>query len=123
MRISIGPRPEVAVRPEIKGHRPPDEYIDLLAKDETEFRKYISNIESEPAFRKMLSEGWVKKIHFRGRIPHHLYQEFQDREFMGFLKRYDITNKIDWETDFFDKDARRKSRELAKSMAYRAENS
>ena len=57
MRISIGPRPEVAVRPEIKAHRPPDEYIDLLAKNETEFRKYINDIESEPAFKRMLSEG------------------------------------------------------------------
>ena len=113
MRVSIGPRPEVTVRPEIKTHRPPDEYIDLLVKDESEFRKYIRDIESDPRFGKMLNEGWVKKVHFRGRIPHHVYQEFQDREFMEFLRKYDITSKIDWETDFFDKDARRKSRELA----------
>ena len=32
---------------------------------------------------------------------------------MEFLKKYNITSKVDWETDFFDKDARRKSRELA----------
>lgn len=113
MRVSIGPRPEIIVRPEIKTHRPPGEYIDLLVKSESEFRKYIRDTESDPRFEKMLSEGSVKKIHFRGRVPHHLYQEFQDREFMEFLKKYNITNKVDWETDFFDKDARRKSRELA----------
>ena len=113
MRISIGPQPAVMIRPEIKTHRPPEEYIDLLVKSESEFRKYISDIESNPAFERMLSEGWVKKVRFRGRIPHHLYQEFQDREFMEFLKKYDIASKVDWETDFFDKNARRKSRELA----------
>ncbi len=114
MRISIGPRPSVTVRPEIKGHRPPDEYIALLAKDESEFRKYIKDVESVPAFEKLLSEGWVQKVHFRGRVPHHLYQEFQDREFMEFLEKYDITSKVDWESDFFDRNARRKSGELAR---------
>lgn len=113
MRISIGPRPEMTVRPEIKGRRPPGEYIDLLVKSESEFRNYIRDIESNPGFQKMISEGWVKKVHFKGRIPHHLYQEFQDREFVEFLNKYAITNKIDWETDFFHKDARQNSRELA----------
>ena len=113
MRISIGPRPEVTVRPEIKAHRPPDEYIALLTKSESEFRKYVRDIESDPMFEKLLSEGWVRKVHFRGRIPHHLYQEFQDREFMEFLKKYNITSKMDWEADFFDRNARRKAEELA----------
>lgn len=113
MRISIGPRPVVTVRPEIKAHRPPDEYIELLTKSELEFRKYIRDIETNPRFEKMLNEGWVKKVHFRGRIPHHLYQEFQDKEFMEFLKKYDITNKVDWESDFFAKDARKNAKELA----------
>ena len=113
MRISIGPRPAVTVRPEIKTHRPPDEYITLLTKSESEFRNYIRDIESDPTFEKLLSEGWVRKVHFKGRIPHHLYQEFQDREFMEFLKKYNITSKMDWEADFFDRNARRKAEELA----------
>ena len=112
MRISIGPRPAVTVRPEIKARRPPDKYIDFLMKNESEFRKYIRSIESEPEFKKLISEGWVRKIRFRGRIPHHVYQEFQDREFMEFLKKYDITSKVDWESDFFDRNARRKAGEL-----------
>jgi len=113
MRISIGPRPEVTVRPEIRAHRPPDEYITLLTKSESEFRSYIRETESNPAFEKLLSEGWVRKVHFKGRIPHHLYQEFQDREFMEFVRKYDITSKVDWESDFFARDARRKVEELA----------
>jgi len=113
MRISIGPRPEVTVRPEIKAHRPPDEYIALLTKSESEFREYIRDIESDPAFEKLLSEGWVKKVHFRGRIPHHLYQEFRDKEFMEFLKKHNITSNMDWEADFFDRNARKKAQELA----------
>ena len=113
MRISIGPRPEVTVRPEIKAHRPPDEFIALLTKSESEFRNYIRETESDPAFEKLLSEGLVRKVHFKGRVPHHLYQEFQDREFMEFVKKYDITSKVDWESDFFDKDARRKAEELS----------
>lgn len=113
MRISIGPRPEVTVRPEIKAHRPPDEYITLLTKSESEFRNYIRETESDPAFERLVSEGLVRKVHFKGRVPHHLYQEFQDREFMEFVNKYDITSKVDWESDFFAKDARRKSEELA----------
>jgi hypothetical protein len=113
MRISIEPRPIVTVRPEIKAHRPPEEYIDLLTKSELEFRKYISDVESDAVFGQLVSEGWVRKVHFRGRIPHHLYQEFQDKEFMEFLRKYDITNRAGWESDFFDVNARRKAEELS----------
>jgi transcriptional regulator with XRE-family HTH domain len=113
MRISIEPRPIVTVRPEIKAHRPPEEYIDLLTKSELEFRKYISDVESDAVFERLMSEGWVRKVHFRGRIPHHLYQEFQDKEFMEFLRKYDITSRAGWESDFFDVNARRKAEELS----------
>jgi transcriptional regulator with XRE-family HTH domain len=113
MRISIQPRPTVTVRPEIKAHRPPEEYIDLLTKSELEFRKYISDVESDAVFERLMSEGWVRKVHFRGRIPHHLYQEFQDKEFMEFLRKYDITSRAGWESDFFDVNARRKTEELS----------
>jgi hypothetical protein len=101
------------VRPEIKAHRPPQEYIDLLTKDESEFRNYIREVESDPAFEKLLKEGWIRKINFRGRIPHHLYQEFQDRELMKFLEEYNITSRADWESDFFHKDSRSKVKELS----------
>lgn len=113
MRISIQPRPIVTVRPEIKAHRPPEEYIDLLTKSELEFRKYISDVETDAVFKRLMSEGWVRKVHFRGRIPHHLYQEFQDKEFMEFLRKYDITSRAGWESDFFDVNARRKIEELS----------
>ena len=113
MRISIGPRPVVAVRPEMEVHRPPDEYVSLLTKTEVEFRQYIRDTESDAVFKKLLGEGRVKKINFRGRVPHHLYQEFQDGEFMEFLGKYSVTDKVDWESDFFDKRARSRVEELA----------
>jgi hypothetical protein len=118
MRISIIPRPIVTVRPEIKAHRPPVEYIDLLNKSEVEFRKYISEIESNSSFEKLIKEGCIKKVHYRGRIPSHLYQEYQDKQFMEFLQEYNITSKTGWESDFFDKNARRKIKEL--SAKYKA---
>lgn len=108
MKISIGPKPEVIVRPEIKARRPPDEYIDLLTKGELEFRKYISEIEESPIFERLMKEGYVRKVNFKGRIPPHIYQEFQDREFMEFLNKYNITSRPDWESDFFDRGAMRK---------------
>ena len=113
MQISIRPRPIVTVRPEIKVHRPPEEYIDLLNKNETEFRRLISDVESNSAFEKLMQEGLVKKINFKGRVPYHLYQEYQDKQFVEFLQKYDITNRIGWEEDFFHKDARRKVKDLA----------
>jgi len=113
MRISITPRPTVTVRPEIRAHRPPEEYIDLLNKSESEFRRYISEIESNSVFEKLVREGFVKKISFNGRIPQHLYQDYQDRQFMEFLREYNITDKADWESDFFDRNARRKIKDLA----------
>ena len=64
MRISIGPRPVVDVRPELRAHRPPDEYVKILKKSESEFREYIRGVESDPGFEKLVSEGLVKKVHF-----------------------------------------------------------
>jgi hypothetical protein len=117
MRINIKPRAEVAVRPELKISRPPDDYIDILTKSEAELRKYIVEIESSPAFNKMLSNGIVKKVGFRGRIPSHIYQEFQDREFMDFLKKYEVSEKFGWETDFFDKKAIRNIAQLSQKYS------
>lgn len=114
MRIGVGPRPIIAIKPEIKAIRPPNDYIDLLSKNETEFRRYITDIESNPVFKNMVSNGVIRKIGFRGRIPSHVYQEFQDKQFIDFLKRYEISDKVSWESDFFDKKALRNVNELSK---------
>jgi hypothetical protein len=116
MRI-IGPRPQVTVIPTIRSARPPEEYIELLTKSEWEFREYVQEIESTPQFRQLMEEGYVRKTNFRGRIPRHLYEEYQDRQFVEFLRKYDIENKGDWQQDFFRDDARRKIKEL--SVKYR----
>jgi DNA-directed RNA polymerase specialized sigma54-like protein len=113
MRLSIKPRPAVIVRPEIRAIRPPGEYIDILTKDESEFRQYIAELESNPTFNRMQKDGIVRKVGFKGRIPSHIYQEFQDKQFMQFLNEYGITNKAGWESDFFDKKALRKVKEIS----------
>ena len=116
MRI-IGPRPQVTVIPTIRSARPPEEYMELLTKSEWEFREYIQEIESTPQFHQLMEEGYVRKTNFRGRIPRHLYEEYQDRQFVEFLHKYDIESKGDWQQDFFRDDARRKIKEL--SVKYR----
>jgi len=116
MRI-IGPRPQITVIPTIRSARPPEEYIELLIKSEGEFREYIDEIESTQLFQRLTEEGYVRKTNFRGRIPRHLYEEYQDRQFVEFLHKYDIENKGDWQQDFFRDDARRKIKEL--SVKYR----
>ena len=113
MRLSIRPRPAVIVRPEIRAVRPPNDYIDLLSKNESEFRQYIAELESDPTFNRMQKDGIVIKVGFKGRIPSHVYQEFQDKQFMQFLNEYGITKKAGWESDFFDKKALRKVKEIS----------
>lgn len=114
MRLSIKPRPDVTVKPEVRLIRPPDSYIDILTKSESDFRKYIAEIESDPMFKNMLSNGVIRKVGFKGRIPTHIYQDFQDRQFIKFLQDYKITDKVEWESDFFDKKALRNIKQLSK---------
>ncbi|MFQ6042316.1 MAG: hypothetical protein ACE5PV_15780 [Candidatus Poribacteria bacterium] len=112
MRI-IGPRPQITVIPTIRSARPPEEYIELLTKSEWEFREYVQEIESTSLFHQLMEEGYIRKTNFRGRIPRHLYEEYQDRQFIEFLHKYDIENQGDWQQDFFRDDARRKIKELS----------
>ena len=112
MRI-IGPRPQVTVIPTVKSARPPDAYLELLTQDEEEFRVYVRQVESQPTFRRLVEEGYVQKTNFKGRIPRHLYEEFQDRQFMEFMHEFEIENRSDWQRDFFREDARRHVKELA----------
>ena len=112
MRI-VGPKPQIAVLPTIKSSRPPDVYLNLLTQDEQEFRDYVEKVESQPAFQRLVESGNVRKINFKGRIPRHLYEEFQDQQFVEFMKEFDIEARADWQTDFFREDARRHVKELA----------
>ena len=112
MRIA-GPKPQVSVLPTVRSSRPPDAYLSLLTQDEQEFREYVQQVESQPAFRRLVESGDVRKISFRGRVPRHLFEEFQDQQFMEFMNEYDIEARAGWETDFFREDARRHVKELA----------
>ncbi len=112
MRI-VSPKPQIAVLPTIKSSRPPDAYLNLLMQDEQEFREYVQQVESQPAFQRLVESGHVRKTNFTGRVPRHLYEEFQDRQFMEFMTEFEIESRADWQTDFFREDARRHVKELA----------
>ena len=112
MRI-VSPKPQISVLPTIKSSRPPDAYLNLLTQDEQEFREYVQQVESQPVFQRLVESGHVRKTNFTGRVPRHLYEEFQDRQFMEFMTEFEIESRADWQTDFFREDARRHVKELA----------
>ena len=112
MRI-VSPKPQIAVLPTIKSSRPPDAYLKLLTQDEQEFREYVQQVESQPTFQRLVESGYVRKTNFKGRVPRHLYEEFQDRQFMEFMAEFAIESRADWQRDFFREDARRHVKELA----------
>ena len=112
MRV-IGPQPQISVVPTVRSVRPPDAYLDLLTQNEQEFQEYVREVESQQAFQRLVEEGHVRKTSFQGRIPRHLYEEFQDRQFMEFMEEFEIEERGDWQRDFFREDARRHIAELA----------
>jgi transcriptional regulator with XRE-family HTH domain len=93
--------------------RPPDAYLDLLTKNEREFQEYVRQVESQQAFQRLVEGGHIRKTNFHGRIPRHLYEEFQDRQFVEFMQEFEIEERGDWQRDFFREDARRHIVELA----------
>ena len=112
MRI-IGPRPQISVDPTVRSVRPPDAYLDLLTQNEQQFQEYVRQVESQQAFQRLIEEGHVRKTSFQGRIPRHLYEEFQDRQFVEFMQEFEIEERGDWQRDFFREDARRHIVDLA----------
>ena len=112
MRI-IGPQPQISVVPTVRSVRPPDAYLDLLTQNEQEFQEYVQQVESQQAFQRLVEEGHIRKTNFQGRIPRHLYEEFQDRQFVEFMQEFEIEKRGDWQRDFFREDARRHIVELA----------
>ena len=112
MRI-IGPQPQISVVPTVRSVRPPDAYLDLLTQNEREFQEYVRQVESRQVFQRLVEEGHVRKTSFQGRIPRHLYEEFQDRQFVEFMQEFEIEDRGDWQRDFFREDARRHIVDLA----------
>ena len=112
MRI-IGPQPRISVVPTVRSVRPPDAYLDLLTQNEQQFQEYVRQVESQQAFQRLVEEGHVRKTSFQGRIPRHLYEEFQDRQFVEFMQEFEIEERGDWQRDFFREDVRRHIVELA----------
>ena len=112
MRI-IGPKPQISVVPTVRSVRPPDAYLDLLTQNEQEFQEYVRQVESHQVFQRLVEKGHVRKTNFQGRIPRHLYEEFQDRQFVEFMQEFEIEERGDWQRDFFREDARRHITELA----------
>ena len=112
MRV-IRPQPQISVVPTVRSVRPPDAYLDLLTQNEQEFQEYVRQVESQQAFQRLVEEGHVRKTNFQGRIPRHLYEEFQDRQFVEFMQEFEIEERGDWQRDFFREDARRHIVDLA----------
>ena len=112
MRI-IGPKPQISVEPTVRSARPPDAYLDLLTQNEQEFQEYVRQVESQRAFQRLVEKGHVRKTNFQGRIPRHLYEEFQDHQFVEFMREFEIEERSDWQHDFFREDARRHIAKLA----------
>ena len=112
MRI-IGPQPQISVVPTVRSVRPPDAYLDLLTQNEQEFQEYVRQVESQQTFQRLVEEGHVRKTSFQGRIPRHLYEEFQDRQFIEFMQEFEIEEHGDWQRDFFREEARQHIAELA----------
>lgn len=112
MRI-IGPKPQISVEPTVRSVRPPDAYLDLLTQNEQEFQEYVRQVESQQAFQRLVEAGHIRKTNFQGQIPRHLYEEFQDHQFVEFMQEFEIEEHGDWQHDFFREDARRHILELA----------
>lgn len=106
-------RPTVAVKPTLRARRPPETYVELLSKSEEDFYRYIENLESHPLFRKLLQDGLVSKVRFRGKIPREKYEEYMDREVFAFLEQSGITQREGWEKDLLTPSAMQRIPELA----------
>ncbi|MCS6860574.1 MAG: hypothetical protein NZT92_09685 [Abditibacteriales bacterium] len=106
-------RPTVAVKPALRARRPPETYVELLSKSEEDFYRYIENLEAHPLFRKLLQDGLVSKVRFRGKIPRDKYEEYMDREVFAFLQQSGITQHEGWEKDLLKPSALQHIPELA----------
>jgi len=89
-----------AVRPAIRARRPPAPLIDVLLKPETELRQRIRELESSDVFKRLLRKGVIARRGLRGRIPRAVYEEYMQKQFVEFLREYDIDARGDWRTDF-----------------------
>ncbi|MBI4861219.1 MAG: hypothetical protein HY815_13320 [Candidatus Riflebacteria bacterium] len=109
-------RPDIRVKPTLGvSPRPlPRSLIDTYYQSEAEFRKFIERLESDPTFRDLVDKGIVRKVHFKGRVPQHRYEETKDEEMVHFFKKYNIARQPDWEHDFLNRAAIGRKHEIAK---------
>jgi hypothetical protein len=93
LRIKPRPVPRTDVR--LKAKRPPMAYIDLLSAAETDFRKTVAEIESDPLFAELHALGVVKRRGGRGPMPTGKYEERLDAHVADFVRRYKLDNRPD----------------------------
>jgi hypothetical protein len=106
-------RPTVSVKPTLRTRRPPENYVELLTKGEDEFRHYVDDLEAHPVFQRLMQDGLVSKVRFRGKIPRDKYEAYMDREVFRFLDQSGITKQDGWEKDLLSPSALQNIRELA----------
>lgn len=109
-RLSARPLP----KPALRARRPPDEYIDLLSRSESEFVRFVQQLEQNPVFTELLQQGVISRVKFRGRLPREKYEEYMDREFFRFLDTFGIVNVPGWDKDFLSDTALNHVNDLAK---------
>lgn len=113
MRRSLRMRPTVAVKPTLRARRPPETYVEMLTKSEDDFHRYVESLESSDAFRKLLQDGLISKVRFRGKIPREKYEDYMDREVFKFLEQSGITQREGWDKDLLSPSALQRIPELA----------
>jgi len=86
LRIRPTPAPRTDVR--LKAKRPPMAYIELLSASETDFRRTVEQIESDPLFGELHALGVVRRRGGRGRMPAYRYEERLDAQVAEFVERY-----------------------------------
>ena len=93
LRIRPRPAPRTDVR--VKAKRPPMAYIELLSAAETDFRRTVEEIESDPLFAELHSLGVVRRRGGRGRMPADRYEERLDAYVADFLRRHGLDRHAD----------------------------
>lgn len=103
-----------AVKPKLVLRRPPDDFLELLPKRDSELEAIIQQLESHPLFEQLVSAGIVRRVRYRTFIPRRYLEEHGDKWLVTFLRKYGITKQAGWESDLLTDNAMEHVEKLAK---------
>lgn len=110
----ISTTPRVRVEPKISPRALPRSLMAVYYLDESQFRRMLDQLESSDLLKKMVTRGVIERVHFRGKIPQHRYEEYKDEELVDFFRKYAITQHADWQQDLLAPGAVARRHELAR---------